>query len=246
MFFWCSLFSLCGFFSCRRTEQLISGVYSDYIRERNYYNSTSNPISHVSFPRPPPSAPTAVSRTSIDSTNSSYPIPQSLHLYKPSETPSTHENQLIDSGHPSMEGSSGSPNSPNSPETPERTSTATTVRSERQTEAKPSSGKSNKSNSSQNLLNNKPNPFLANAKDAGKGPNKIILQPIELPLRGALPPMAATTGNGQQLSRNSDGTVPRHLFAARSMRFDVGGNNDHNHHSPLRTTTSRDDLINRD
>lgn len=272
------------FFHCRfrrRTEQLISGVNSDYVRERNYYNSTSNPISHVSFPRAPPSAPDA-SRTSIDSTSSYHGgadgiIPRGLHLYKPSsDTPSTHENQMIDSGHPSIDdGSNSSPNSPNSPETPQRVPTA---KSENQlvkqpsnnyatqdANNKPSSGTSNKSNTSQGMAN-KLNPFLANSGtlsgttrdvirspgNLAPAPNKIILQPIELPLRGALPPITNTNlqNSSQFSSRNgtnvNESLVPKHLFAARSMKFDVNGLSRSNDRSPLRTSTSRDDLINRE
>uniref|UniRef100_A0A1B0D2C2 Uncharacterized protein n=1 Tax=Phlebotomus papatasi TaxID=29031 RepID=A0A1B0D2C2_PHLPP len=149
----------------RRTEELINGVYSQYIIERELYGSNSNPISHISFPQanapplPDPSLP-------VTSPN---PAQRRLASFRRRDTPKTDsaENDVqVDSGHPSLENTS-SPNTtgPSSGhDTPVRDRTSGQLKS---------------------------NPFLVNGQQ--RQPNKVILEPIEQPLRGYIQDTFQTT-----------------------------------------------------
>lgn len=219
----------------RRTEELLNGVYSQYLRERNCYNSTSHPISHVSFPHPPPSAPLQA-QTSFETQDS--PTHPALAL----------DNQ-IDSGHPSMDGSNtnsspGSANSPHSNTSPTHTYNSTASLTPRtiqtaatgiQSNDPPDTPSTNTFSSKPNSAS-KPNPFLA-----GKGPNKVILQPIELPLRSNLLPVSnPSTALVPYNNANSSAlNVPRHLFTAKSpstgATYTIG--------TPTTTTSSQQSLL---
>lgn len=211
----------------RRTEELLNGVYSQYLRERNCYNSTSNPISHVSFPHPPTAPIQNQNSVEAPETPPPEPPPRPLHLYKPSDIPIHQMDNQIDSGHPSISGSNtnstpGSANSQDSHNSPTNTihstesvsprtsvtnSTLATIATTPHLTSEPtettksiSSGKPDSGD--------RPNPFLA----GNRGPNKVILQPIEYPLR------QINNGNNNALVPygNNLSNVPRHLFTAKS------------------------------
>uniref|UniRef100_A0A1B0CVQ4 Putative membrane protein n=1 Tax=Lutzomyia longipalpis TaxID=7200 RepID=A0A1B0CVQ4_LUTLO len=144
----------------RRTEELINGVYSQYIIERELYGSNSNPISHISFPQTataPPGHPDAAAMTDINSPNPAQRRLASFRRRDIVKQDSELEAQ-VDSGHPSLENTSSSPNT-----TGPSSGHDTPVR-DRQTGQL------------------KGNPFLVNGQQ--RQPNKVILEPIEQPLRG--------------------------------------------------------------
>lgn len=185
----------------RRTEELLSGVYNQYIIERDHYGSPLNPNSHISFPHTIATAPPPLFNRDTELTTPTFeqqlpenPAQVRMKQYQQmsnlkhdemidDDTASTHDSQLydnqVDSGHPSFENPSQSPTSPNSTRTPPALSQISTPHS-------------NEGSASQRLKNN---PFLV-ANGMNRGPNKIILEPIEYPI--------------------ANGMVPRHLFAAKS------------------------------
>ncbi|XP_059608160.1 transmembrane protein 145-like [Phlebotomus argentipes] len=160
----------------RRTEELINGVYSQYIIERELYGSNSNPISHISFPQTASAPALPDPNMPLTSPN---PAQRRLASFRRRDTPKTdsgEQDAQVDSGHPSLENTS-SPNTTG-----------------------PSSGHDTP-------VRAKNNPFLVNGQQ--RQPNKVILEPIEQPLRGYLQDTyQATTVNAS--------FVPRHLFAAKS------------------------------
>lgn len=189
----------------RRTEELISGVYNQYIIERELYgNERMNPVSHISFP---PSA-TAPPQSQI-TVNVNGEVPkggrsQSDNNYQMNSGYFDSHNQ-VDSGHPSIENNTPE-TSPASPVNSVHTN-MTTLDQSSQTPTGDQDTKVSSTSSSANNVDGelKKNPFLAGGHQ--RAPHRIILEPLERPAAAA----AAVVGS-----------VPKHLFAAKnsnSSRF---------------------------
>lgn len=159
----------------RRTEELLSGVYNQYLRERECYNSNATPISHISFPQ-------MASAPSTDEliTDGSYET--NLDILRIQHNSDSNEIKIlqndIDSGHPSLENSTS----------PNGTGTSSVQDTPKQIQTPPLDG----------VFKN--NPFVVNGMTI-RAPNRVILEPIDKPLRG---------GND----------VPRHLFAAKRSNLE--------------------------
>lgn len=109
------------------------------------------------------------------------------HLQQTDGRPNVDEIEQVDSGHPSLETSTTT--SPNETVPPSAAET-------------PTKATERKLSIDDGVL--KMNPFVVNG--IRRAPNKIILEPIEHPIKEP-PPLSAGGGGG--------GTVPRHLFAAK-------------------------------
>lgn len=176
----------------RRTEELISGVYNQYVIERELYgNDHMNPISHISFPPAAPSAPPLASRA-----NDEDHMGESLELRKderrahlegdfPISSAYFDSHNQVDSGHPSIDNNTPetSPASPvHTPMTDQSSQTPTGAEQKGTPTPTPAEGE---------LRNN---PFLAGGLQ--RAPHRVILEPLERP--------------------SQSGSVPKHLFAAKS------------------------------
>lgn len=178
----------------RRTEDLISGHYNQYVIERELYgNNRMNPISHISFPMTAsaPLPPGENQRVDGDdeqilgAKNGQQPMEGNYNSgYFDSH------NQ-VDSGHPSIEN-----NTPEtSPASPVNSNTMTDQFSQTPT-PNPGAETGKETPTPANDTEGqeqKNNPFLA-----GRAPHRVILEPLE---ERPTVPIA--------------GSVPRHLFAAK-------------------------------
>lgn len=197
-------------------------MYSQYLREREYYNSSSTPISHISFPNSHnnPSAPQLSDpdirmhafgdRTELPtiSRQSSSGVDQRI-------LNEINDNQ-VDSGHPSLENSA----SPNDTQPSSITHTPVTSANSKDDgvvsngEVGSGSGGDDESQSTPTNAIIKSNPFVVNGMT--RGPNKVILEPIEHPIRGG--------GGGGGYVTGDDiptvSSVPKHLFTIRKRNQD--------------------------
>ncbi|XP_055839460.1 transmembrane protein 145-like [Episyrphus balteatus] len=139
----------------RRTEELLNGVYSQYLCERQCYNSASTPLSHISFP---------------NGQNLNQTFVQNNHNIQQVTGRKSPEEQH-DSGHPSLEDIPSSSSSGKSND-------------DRNKLPEPSAPpvSDNSKTSSANSSASKRNPFVINSAAATK-PNKIILDPINPPVQ---------------------------------------------------------------
>lgn len=179
----------------RRTEELISGVYNQYIIEREIYgNNRMNPISHISFPVPASAA--LAPRTSLQSSEGEGGLElqkaQRLQVdgsYQMNSGYFDNHNQ-VDSGHPSIEN-----NTPEtSPASPENSGQKNTTRADQSSQTPtPSETKEDVTGTAEEVKNN---PFLAVGQRA---PHRVILEPLEHPVPAG------------------SSSVPRHLFAAKNI-----------------------------
>lgn len=141
---------------CRRTEELLNGVYGQYLL--NQMGSTTN--SHISFPHQnDPSAPPSTEEITPPAPNRTLP---SIEHNAQLQNHDIDINQ-VDSGHPSLE-TSISPNGGTSPSSTQHT---------------PENNRKSSNESSDGVLKN--NPFIVNGIQ--RAPNKIILEPIEHPIK---------------------------------------------------------------
>lgn len=171
----------------RTNEDILTGVYNQYIREQEYYHSATTPISHISFPQH--QSPTAPSDWRETTTDFEIQSPQNTRIDDINEVenksrPQTSNNE-IDSGHPSLENIS----SPN--------------------ESEPTSETQSQKDRPRVLLKN--NPFIVNS--ISRPPNKVILDPIEHPINNKSPSPRIPANHPQSPPTLPD--VPRHLFAAK-------------------------------
>lgn len=150
----------------RRTEELISGVYNQYVIEREMYgNNRMSTISHISFPPQAPTAPTS-DGTQEDGLPKVEGESNSYHL---SQNDFDNNNQ-VDSGHPSIEN-----NTPEtSPASPAHSVQATTPVADQSSQT-PTEGTSAEGDA-------KSNPFLASGYSQ-RAPHRVILEPLERPLQ---------------------------------------------------------------
>lgn len=183
----------------RRTEELINGIYGQYIYEHSNQQRNTSVHSHASFPEdpnaPPELLPTAQinnqyalqTENNLDRSTAQYGVTTYLQktasvdgrLSPPPTVNCEIENQ-VDSGHPSLDhsadGSSPSNNTTKSVSDHESPTPKT----------RENSAKSSKSQTATKAM-----------------PNKIILEPIEKSIRSMQLPATAN--------------VPKHLFAARKL-----------------------------
>lgn len=161
---------------CRRTEELISGIYGRYIYEQQMHPNTNihNKLSYPTQPQYP-----IINNVETINENDNPLKPYLEKSINHSLTENEMENQ-VDSGHPSLEHSGTASNT-----TLELASNAT---SPEKHHSRNDSGNSSKSN-----------PFVVNG--VKRPPNKIILEPIDKPLR----------------DNKLDTAVPKHLFAAKRL-----------------------------
>lgn len=172
----------------RTNEDILTGVYNQYIREQEYYNSSTTPISHISFPQQSPTAPADWRETTeFDIQSTRKTINNDSNETSNKSRPQT-SNTEEDSGHPSLE-NTVSPN-----------------------ESGPASEtQSNKEASSKPRVILKNNPFIINS--ISRPPNKVILDPIDHPITNKSP--SPRISNNYPHSPPSIPDVPRHLFAAK-------------------------------
>lgn len=186
----------------RRTEELISGIYGQYIFEHQTQRN-ANIHSHASFPDDPNAPPEILStaqlsnqfavQTENDLHKSHMQNRFATHLQKTPTDDASHptvfnndiENQA-DSGHPSLE-HSGDGSSPSNNTTKSVSDNGSPTKHSRKDSAESIESETNK---------------MVNA-DSKVQPNKIILEPIEPSIRNMKMPTAAN--------------VPKHLFAARKL-----------------------------
>lgn len=177
----------------RRTEELINGIYGQYIHDQR---SGSNAHSHASFPEDPNAPPEILPSTQLTDENYKNEL-NSRFLDYPQTRPPTggdvsqpqsctlvngyeDENQ-IDSGHPSLEHSRSPSNSNNTTKSVSDTESPTKELALRK----------------DSVFSVKSSQFV---DDGSKpAPNKIILEPIERSLQ----------------SMKLPAIVPRHLFVAK-------------------------------
>lgn len=202
----------------RRTEQLLSGAYGNYLIERIDARA---------------SAPPPVAATELEPRRPSYPrmAPKSAPAFN---SDGVQREQLLerqqrggsgggvsmpdvggrhddgndeDSGHPSLETSTSiSP----AAESPTATAAAGRRATLDATDAATSTSPAMMFNGAA-----RPNPFVVNGVQ--RAPNKIILEPIERPLAAAAAELErAAAAGGAASSSSSAGRVPRHLFAAKN------------------------------
>lgn len=152
----------------RRTEELLNGVYNQYLCERDYYNTATTPHSHASFPTAPPQ----------DTTSPQQPNPQSSQL--------TPQNQQSTSLSPENDAAKQLYNT-RGDDTPSSEHQADSGHSSFDTQS--TLNKTNTppkeadSNSQRNKFELKNNPFLINGVKSQ--PNKIILDPINPPVKSS-------------------------------------------------------------
>lgn len=184
---------------------IINPDLNQYIREREFYNSSSTPTSHVCFPQNP-TAPKEIVHTELfyqaDDIKMLRDIGEDSSAievtYETRESPKEGKIE-IDSGHPSLDNSTCSPKENGDLSLKSKTNIIDLSEDvEEPTEE----------------INEKPlkkNPFLVgngyNSNSNNKGPNKIILEPIEHPIK--------SPQNTSQVKE-----VPKHLFAVKSKNKD--------------------------
>lgn len=185
----------------RRTEELINGIYGQYIYEhQEQRNANPNIHSHASFPEDPNAPPEILSTAQLSSQfavetendlhKSHAQSRFATHLQKTSPAdgrPPIFNNEIenqVDSGHPSLE-HSGDGSSPSNNTTKSVSDNGSPTKHSRK-----DSVESIKSDAAVNAELKPP-------------PNKIILEPIEQSIRNMQMPTAAN--------------VPKHLFAARKL-----------------------------
>lgn len=217
----------------RRTEELLSGVYNQYVLEQQVYNSNSTPHSHISFPKDVSAPPISLAAaTTTDIANASYNSDdetilatdstkrdlnkltaavvssrnrQQQQLPHNNQEGNNIDDQFIDSGHPSLENSISNTNDLN--EINSTSITPSKIIKKRfqqngeliqQNELLSSQQNDNISESSIGTVAGalKNNPFIVN-NGIKRQPNKVILEPIEQPIRVGL------------------GNVPKHLFVVK-------------------------------
>lgn len=178
----------------RRTEELINGVYNQYVVEREIYGNNMNPISHISFPVPAASAPPRTRLGRGEEESGGIVEAEKERGMENSNNNYQMNSELIDSGHPSIE---NTPTSPASPANSVRTNTTMTDQSSQtpipQGEPKVAATADGERSEARN------NPFLASNYHQ-RAPQRVILEPLEHPV--VVPPVK--------------GSVPRHLFAAKN------------------------------
>ena len=160
----------------RRTEELISGVYSQYLVERELYgNERMNPISHISFPHQA-TAPPAVGHDRNDeqipkgSTATNYQLQSGFY---------DHHNQ-VDSGHPSIEN-----NTPEtSPASPVNSTHTVTTMTDQSSQTPVGQGQEKESPGAAAEGELKVNPFLIGSLQ--RAPHRVILEPLDRP-SGSVP-----------------------------------------------------------
>lgn len=143
--------------------------------------------------------------TSEDIVPTSNNVNYSGHYLK-NRKPSAIENQ-DDSGHPSIDASSDS----NGSIKEEDSSTPTSLQRNKRQNIFARKLTNSSVTGTTGTSNERPNPFLVGTK---RGPNKIILQPIEIPLRNGLNHMALSL-NHKLTHEEHQPDVPKHLFIAK-------------------------------
>lgn len=183
-------------FSRNHSEDLLTGVYNQYIREQEVYRPSTTPVSHISFPPQTPNAPewretTDFEIQSPDDTRSHDTLIDEIKEVRSNksrlQTSNRDDLNQVDSGHPSLEN------------TPPNESEPTSETQSHKDQTRP-----------RILLKN--NPFIVNG--ISRPPNKVILDPIEYPVNTNKPP----SPKPEQMHPQSPPTipdVPRHLFAAK-------------------------------
>lgn len=192
----------------RRTEELINGIYGQYMYEQQgqrIVNANSNIHSHASFPDDPNAPPEILSTAQL---NSQFAIETENDLHKSNVQnrfatylrgaqpddgrPPVFNNEIenqVDSGHPSLDHSGDSP-------------------SNNTTKSVSDAGSPTKHSRKGSVESIQSDAAVAHEEAQPPPPpsNKIILEPIEQSIRNMQPPTAVN--------------VPKHLFAARKLPTD--------------------------